>query len=406
MAERSLVVEGRGPLGEGNGDVKPGRVGGRRARPRFRGDRRVGLLLPGLPQLLAGRMSAGGYSLALWTALLVLAVLRWERVRGAPTGAWDEQLALATLLLTLGAIWLWSLRDLGKGREPLPRSRDPWSFAIQSFRGNQVALGALLVIGLFYLAALLTPFLAPFDPVAQGSLTTERLLAPSLAHPLGTDHFARDVLSRLLYGARVSLSIGLIAVGIAVTIGTVLGAVSGFLGGAIDAVVMRVVDMVIAFPRLVLLIAIIALFQPSIFLIVVVLGLTQWPHVTRIVRGEVLSVREREFVEAGTALGFSRLRILGRHVVPNILGPVIVAASLGIGDTIVVEAGLSFLGIGVQPPTPSWGTMIADGRNHLLGGWWISTFAGLAIVVVVLAFNLAGDGLRDALDPRGRRGPP
>jgi peptide/nickel transport system permease protein len=221
-------------------------------------------------------------------------------------------------------------------------------------------------------------------------------------HPLGTDQFARDVLSRLLYGARISLLIGFVAVGISVTIGTLLGAVAGFLGGAVDGVIMRFVDMVISFPRLVLLITIIALFEPSIFLITAVLGLTLWPGTARIVRGEVLALREREFVQAAEALGFSKRRIILRHLIPNALGPVIVAATLGIGDTIVMEAGLSFLGLGVQPPTPSWGTMVADGRNVLLNAWWLSTFPGLAIVFTVLSFNLVGDGLRDALDPRLR----
>jgi peptide/nickel transport system permease protein len=206
----------------------------------------------------------------------------------------------------------------------------------------------------------------------------------------------------MLYGARVSLSIGFIAVGISVTIGTVVGAVAGFFGGRIDAIIMRFVDIVISFPRLILLITIIAVFEPSIFLIVAVLGLTQWPQTSRIVRAEVLSLREREFVQAGRALGFSRPRLIFRHLIPNALAPVIVAATLGIGDTIVLEAGLSFLGMGVQPPTPSWGTMVADGRNNLLGAWWITTFPGLAIVLTVLSFNLAGDGLRDALDPRLR----
>jgi peptide/nickel transport system permease protein len=171
----------------------------------------------------------------------------------------------------------------------------------------------------------------------------------------------------------------------------------------VDTVLMRIVDMVIAFPQLVLLITVIALFQPSIFLIIAVLGLTQWTGTTRLVRGEVLSLREREFIQAAGALGFSHARIIFFHLVPNVLGPVIVAATLGIGNTIVLEASLSFLGLGVQPPTPSWGTMVADGRSLMLQAWWLSTFPGLAIVFTVLAFNLVGDGLRDALDPRLRR---
>jgi peptide/nickel transport system permease protein len=259
-----------------------------------------------------------------------------------------------------------------------------------------------VAVGLFYLIAVLTPFLAPADPAFQGELVTQRYLAPSLAHPLGTDRFARDVLSRVLYGARVSLSIGFIAVGISVTLGTLVGAVSGYLGGLWDSVIMRFVDMVVSFPRLVLLITIVALFEPSIFLIIAVLGLTQWPYISRIVRGEVLSLREREFVQAARALGYSRRRIILRHVVPNTLAPVIVAATLGIGNTIVLEAGLSFLGIGIQPPNPSWGNMVDAGRGQLLDAWWIATFPGLAIVLTVLSLNLVGDGLRDALDPRLR----
>jgi peptide/nickel transport system permease protein len=232
---------------------------------------------------------------------------------------------------------------------------------------------------------------------------TSRLIGPGGEFPLGTDHLARDVFSRMMYGARISLSIGFVAVGISISIGTLLGAVSGYLGGWVDTVVMRFVDMVIAFPQLVLLITIVALFeQSSIYLIIAVLGFTQWPSTARIVRGDVLSLREREFIEAARALGFTRRRIILRHVIPNVLAPVIVAATLGIGNVIVLEAGLSFLGLGLQPPTPSWGSMVSDGRNYLLDAWWIATFPGLAIVFTVVAFNLVGDGLRDALDPRLR----
>ncbi len=372
-----------------------------------RGLRLLGMLAPGLPQMVAGRLGAGGSAFALWCGLLAIVGVRWERVTAAVSGPVDHQLALLVLIAAGAGVWEWSRRASGKGASgggsagAVPRSL--WAEGLRAFGRNRVAVGGLITIATLYLLALLTPLIAPFDPTFQGDLLTERLLAPSLAHPLGTDQFARDLLSRLLYGARVSLSIGFIAVSIAITIGTVLGAVAGFMGGWVDSAVMRVVDMVLAFPRLILLITIIAVFQPSIFVIVVILGLTQWPTVTRLVRGEALSLREREFIEAGRALGFSRTRLILRHVVPNTLAPVIVAATLGIGETIILEAGLSFLGLGVQPPTPSWGTLVADGRNYLLGAWWISTFSGLAIVVTVLSFNLAGDGLRDALDPRLRR---
>jgi len=279
-----------------------------------------------------------------------------------------------------------------------------WDLTTRAFGQNRVATLGLMTIVCVYLVALVTPLISPYDPTVQGPLVTHRMLAPGGEFLLGTDRFARDVLSRILYGARISLSIGFVAVGISVTIGTFVGAVAGYIGGTLDAVIMRFVDVVISFPRLVLLIMIVALFeQSSIFLIIAVLGFTQWPGTTRIVRAEVLGLREREFIQAARALGFTRLRIILRHVIPNTLAPVIVAATLGIGNVIVLEAGLSFLGLGLQPPTPSWGSMVADGRSDLLNAWWISTFPGLAIVFTVVAFNLAGDGLRDALDPRLRR---
>jgi peptide/nickel transport system permease protein len=334
--------------------------------------------------------------------LLGLAFWRIDRVLAALRGAWDLRLALLTLGLALASIWVWSWRDLRDGSASKGAGVSQSDLASRAFFGNPAAVTGLVVIVLLCLLALLTPLLAPFDPNAQGSLTTARFLPPSGLHLLGTDNLARDVLSRLLYGARISLSIGLVAVGISVSLGTVLGAVAGYVGGVVDGVIMRLVDMVLAFPRLVLLIAIVALFQPSLFVIVAVLALTLWPSTARLVRGEVLSLREREFVVAAEALGYSRRRILLKHLVPNALGPVIVAATLGIGDTIVLEAGLSFLGLGIQAPTASWGSMVDAGRVDLLGAWWVSTFPGLAIVLTVLAFNLVGDGLRDALDPRLR----
>jgi peptide/nickel transport system permease protein len=369
---------------------------------RSRGGRPLSALLPGLPQLLAGRWGSGGFALALWASLLWIVLTRFERVRAAVGGDWDEQLAVGVAAVGLLGAWLWSWRDVSAPRELKWVGVSQWELAVRAFSRNRTAVAGLMVIVGLYVVALVTPLVAPHDPSFQGDLVAERLTAMSATHPLGTDHFARDVLSRLLYGARISLLIGFVAVGISVTIGTLLGAIAGFLGGFIDGLIMRFVDTVISFPRLVLLITIIALFEPSIFLITAVLGLTLWPGTARIVRGEVLSLREREFIQAATALGFSKTRIILRHLIPNALGPVIVAATLGIGDTIVLEAGLSFLGLGVQPPTPSWGTMVADGRGVLLNAWWLSTFPGLAIVFTVLSFNLVGDGLRDALDPRLR----
>ncbi len=373
-------------------------------------DRGLGWLLPGLPQLRRGRALEGAVAMALWGGLVVLAIVRRERVAGAATDGVEGWAALLTLFLALGGLWYRSFgvaRDRweGGGRESVSGARFRGSESWISFRRNRLALLGLFGVGAACLLSLLTPLLAPFDPLHQeayqGGELALRLAAPSAGHLLGTDQLGRDVLSRVLYGARISLSIGLLAVGISVSVGTVLGAVAGYLGGWVDSLIMRFTDVVMAFPRIVLLIILAALFRPSLLLIVMALALTQWPFTTRIVRGEILSLRQREFAEAAVALGFSRRRIIFRHLLPNAMAPIIVLATLGIGNTIVLEAGLSFLGLGVRRPTPSWGTMVADGMGPLVeGAWWGATFPGLAIVLVVLAFNLVGDGLRDALDPR------
>jgi peptide/nickel transport system permease protein len=345
----------------------------------------------------------GTAALVAWGGLLAVVLRRGDAVVAAIGGAWDERLAAATVIAGLVTTWLWSWRDV---QRPLVTRRGGESqlrLTARAFARHPSAVAALIVIAVLYGLALITPLIAPYDPNLPGALATERLVGPSTTHLLGTDHFARDVLSRLLYGARISLTIGFVAAGISVSIGTALGAIAGYAGGLVDGVVMRLVDTVISFPRLVLVILIVALFDPSIFVVIAVLGLTLWPATARIVRGEVLSLREREFIHAARALGYSGPRIIARHLIPSVLGPVIVAATLGIGNTIVLEAGLSFLGLGVQPPTPSWGAMVNAGRPHLLEGWWHSTFAGLAIVVTVLSFNLVGDGLRDALDPKLRQ---
>jgi peptide/nickel transport system permease protein len=367
------------------------------------GGPRLSVVFPGLPQLLKGRWGVGGLGLMVWLGLLAVLLCRWARFAAGWGGPLDHQVASITVVAGLIGAWAWSMFDLsrpaGAGRVGVGQ----WGLAAKAFRKNRIAVIGVMIIVFVYLVALVTPLIAPHDPGTQASLVTSRLIGPGGEFPLGTDHLARDVFSRMMYGARISLSIGFVAVGISISIGTLLGAVSGYLGGWVDTVVMRFVDMVIAFPQLVLLITIVALFeQSSIYLIIAVLGFTQWPSTARIVRGDVLSLREREFIEAARALGFTRRRIILRHVIPNVLAPVIVAATLGIGNVIVLEAGLSFLGLGLQPPTPSWGSMVSDGRNYLLDAWWIATFPGLAIVFTVVAFNLVGDGLRDALDPRLR----
>lgn len=363
------------------------------------------LLLPGLGHILTGYLTRGVLLLLGWGAVLGTVFLARARVFSVASGTLDDYLAVATLVLLLAALWAYALYDLTLApRRRAERGDSQWRIAGRHFRRSKVALTGLAILVLMYLIALLAPLVAPYDPIAQRDIVGTSFLAPGAQHWLGTDRFGRDVLSRILFGARISLAIGFVATLISVTLGTIIGAVAGYFGGKIDAVLMRFTDMVLAFPRLVLLIMIVAVFSPSITVIILVLGLTQWPNTTRIVRGDVLSLREREYVQAAHALGFGRGRVIFRHLIPNVLAPVIVTATLGIGNTIVLEAGLSFLGLGIQPPTPSWGNMVADGRDSLLGAWWVATFPGLTIVLTVLAFNLVGDGLRDALDPRLRTG--
>jgi len=342
--------------------------------------------------------------------LLALALARRDRIAAIPSGgSADEWIALATLVGALWLVWRWG-RSAPAGRagaaDAVPGIGSPgretqWELTRRSFRRHRTATLGLLLVGALLLLSLLAPLVAPHDPAAQGAdIVATRFQSPSLEHLMGTDRFGRDVFSRVVYGGRISLLIGLLAVTIAVTLGTAVGAIAGYLRGPVDALAMRFVDLLLSFPRLVLLVTVAALFQPSIALITLVLGFTGWMGTSRVVRGEVLSVREREYVQAARALGFGHRRILYRHILPNAVGPVIVAASLGIGNTILAEAALSFLGLGVQPPAPSWGNMVASGRDVMLDAPWITAFPGLAIVATVMAFNLVGDGLRDALDPR------
>jgi peptide/nickel transport system permease protein len=271
----------------------------------------------------------------------------------------------------------------------------------RQFRRNELAIAGAIVVLLLTGAALLAPLLAPYDPGAYD--VKQILLAPSWAHPFGTDQLGRDVLSRMLFGARISMAVGFISVGIAVLIGALIGVAAGYYGGRTDELLMRFVDLMLNFPRLFLLLTLIALLRPSIWVIMAVIGLTGWMGMARLVRGEILSLKEREFVQSARALGASDGRIMFRHVLPNSLVPVLVSATLGVAGAILAESGLSFLGLGVQPPTPSWGNILIDGKANIEIAWWLSVFPGLAILLTVLAYNLLGEGLRDALDPRLRQ---
>jgi peptide/nickel transport system permease protein len=282
-----------------------------------------------------------------------------------------------------------------------PPDGGPLRLAALRFRANRAAALGLAVVLVLVVVSLLAPVLAPYDPVAQPDIVALRSQPPSLAHPFGTDQFSRDVLSRVLYGSRVSLSVATLSVLVAITVGTAYGALAGFLGGRADAMMMRAVDAMLAIPRVLLLVVVVSLWGGvSLPVLVVLLGLTGWFGVSRLVRGQVLALREREFVTAARALGASGARVLRRHVLPNALTPVIVAATLGVGHTIALEAGLSYLGLGVQQPLASWGNIIQDGADQVAVHWWISLFPGLAIVLTMMALTAVGDGLRDALDPR------
>jgi peptide/nickel transport system permease protein len=257
--------------------------------------------------------------------------------------------------------------------------------------------GGLFVLVLFLVAAL-APLLSPYDP---NDIDRNQILeSPGISHPLGTDDLGRDVLSRMIYGSRISLAVGFVAIGLATLIGVILGAVSGYYGGWTDRFIMRFIDIMLSIPTFFLILAVIAFIGPSIWNIMLVIGLTSWMGVARLVRAEFLSLKEREFVLAARAVGAGDLRIIFRHILVNSMSPVFVSAVLGVAAAILVESALSFLGIGVQPPTPSWGNMLTLGKDNIEIAWWLSLFPGLAILFTVLGYNLVGEGLRDAFDPR------
>ena len=271
------------------------------------------------------------------------------------------------------------------------------------FKKNRLGVGGLVIIVIVFLIAISVPFLSPYDPGKTD--VSLKLKSPSFQHYLGTDQLGRDVFSRMLYGSRISLSVGFVAVGISILIGILVGAMAGYKGGWVDSLLMRFVDIMLSFPSFFLILTVVAILRPNIYNVMIVIGVTSWEGTARFVRAEFLSLRERDYVQAARALGVKDRRIIFRHILPNALAPVFVTASLGVASAILVEAGLSFLGFGVQPPAPSWGNILTEGRTYIFDAWWLTIFPGLAILITVLSFNLFGEGLRDALDPRlrGRR---
>lgn len=263
---------------------------------------------------------------------------------------------------------------------------------------NKLAIFGFCVLLFFVICAVAAPIIAPYDPE---EIIESQTLAPSLKHLFGTDDLGRDIFSRALYGARISLTVGFIAVIIAVTMGTIFGALAGYYGRAVDSVIMRFVDIMLAFPSIFLILAIQAMLTPNIYNVMVVIGLTSWMGVARLVRGEFLRIRELQYVEAARAIGCSNFRIIFRHILPNAQAPIIVAATLGMAGAILTESALSFLGMGVQPPMPSWGNMLMDSQAYLFDAPWMSIIPGVLILITVLSLYFVGEGLREKMNVRG-----
>ena len=301
---------------------------------------------------------------------------------------------LLAAVLIGGVCWAASRWRTAPSRHP-----GPWRAAVARFRSQGAGMAAVYLLVTLVILTALAPWLVSFAPT--DALIAPSSQAPTPAHPFGTDFAGRDVLSRVLYGGQVSLPVAFLSVLIAATIGTGYGVVAGLASERVDSVMMRVIDAALAIPRLFLLIAVLAIWgNPSVPMLILLLGLTGWFGVSRIVRAEVRALREEEWMMAAGALGATHGRMMWRHALPNVLSPVIVAATIGVGNLVLLEAALGYLGIGVQPPTPSWGNIIQDGAQAVFTVWWMFVFPGLAIVITAMSFNIAGDALRDALDPR------
>ncbi len=276
--------------------------------------------------------------------------------------------------------------------------RTYFQMVTRRFFRNGVAVTGFIIVASLILVAIFAPYIATHDPIATNP--DESLQPPSAKHWFGTDQLGRDVYSRIVYGARVSLFVGFISTGISVTIGIIIGSIAGYYGGWIDDLISRFIEVMMCFPTFFLILTIMAFFKPSIWTVLVVIGITSWTGVARLIRGQILQVKEMEYVQAAKTLGMSDARIIFRHILPNAITPVLVSATLSIGGAILTETSLSFLGLGVQPPNPSWGNILSDGQQFIQTAWWLSTFPGIAIFLAVLGYNLMGEGLRDALDPK------
>lgn len=361
-------------------------------------------MLPGSGHILFRKRSRGIHILVPTILAVLLLIWRWDKFLNAfQTKMIDHWVAAIFVILAICAciaLSVWGTLSLLSKKPKKAHPKSPMRMAFRRFKENRLAIISLYVIIFFYIIGALAPLLATYDPSAIDNVLETRYKSPSLEHPFGTDEFGRDLYSRSLYGARVSLSVGLLAVLIAMTIGTIYGAVSGFFGGVVDNVMMRAVDVIIAFPTFFLMLMLVGVFEANIVFLILILGLTSWPGTARFIRGELLSLKEQQFTEAARAIGLPNFRIIFRHLIPNAMSPVLVSAALMVGWMIGAEAGLSFLGLGIRPPTPSWGNMLSHGKDALLVAWWVAFIPGALLALIMLAFNLIADGLRDALDPK------
>ena len=283
-----------------------------------------------------------------------------------------------------------------KNNKKRGQSAEVW----RRLKRNKMAILGLILITTMIAIAIFANVIADYETVVIKQNLSNRLQAPSMSHILGTDEFGRDIFARLIHGARVSLKVGVLAVGISIVIGGALGAIAGYYGGHLDNIIMRIMDIFLAVPSILLAIAIVSALGPNLINLMVAISISSIPGYARIVRASVLSIRDQEYVEAAKAIGASDARIILKHIIPNSLAPVIVQGTLGVAGAILSVAGLSFIGLGIQPPAPEWGSMLSGGRQYLRYAWWVTTFPGLAIMITILSLNLLGDGLRDALDPR------
>ena len=346
-----------------------------------------------------------GISLAILSASLSLIFFtKWQKIIDC---LYVDEISLwsASLLFFLLCILVWLYYFIyALKSEPdkikLLNNRGPFQYAFKRFSANKLAIASAYILLILFLVAFLAPILAPYDPHIIKDVVNTRYQSPNLNHLFGTDALGRDLFSRALFGARISLSIGVLSVIISMSLGTIYGAIAGFSGGVIDNVLMRFVDVIMAFPVFFLMLLLVGIFDAGITMLVLILGFTSWPGTARYIRGEILSLKERGFIESARAIGLPAHLIIWRHLIPNALSPVLVSAALMIGGMITAEAGLSFLGIGIRPPIPSWGNMISAGQDAVFSGWWIAFFPGLLLTITILCLNLLADGLRDALDTK------